>query len=238
MSGLLYCISGIKCKPSAEDLKNCGMEGCVVESFRPTETFISGTFAVVFTIVGKTKGNTKLGFWNSSQHWVNKPNTNLYVGYNLDEKPKADDFLKSDYLVGHDVLLGDENKWIIPIARKFHEGCILPKTMLMLVDGELQEVVVSKYLKLQKIAEKLKGILPLMFGEDEKNLDLAFIDTEKKIFDLCLEIINFNYSLSYFDVSVLELFNTSNMSEILKSVVDGQYIEKLIKEELEKKRDK
>ena len=178
MSGLLYCIKGLKNKPSPEDLKACGLEGESVSTHRPTEIFIDGGCAVVFTLKGKFDKEPALGFWNDKQEWVHKPNTNLYVGWNIDDKPKPEAFLKKDYLEGHKVILGDENEWTIPIARKFQVGCILPKTMMMIRDGELEEVVVSKYIKLQKIGDGLKNLLPAMFGKELEIEKLEFMDTD------------------------------------------------------------
>ena len=238
MSGLLYYIKGAIVKPKDEELKACGLGGQVVAGFCQTEIFLDGSKGVIFTLKGKFEGDVRIGFYNEEQHWVEIPGSNLYIGFDLKNKPKPKDFLKKDFISGHNVMLGDDQEWVIPLARKFHEGCVLPKTMLQLrEEDEPTAVVVSKFLSLQVIANKLATYLGL---DDEKEIDQDLFASDKKFFNLCVKILNYNYNLDFREVSVLTLFNTDNTIRIIEAVVDVPYIMKALEErkktELEKKK--
>ena len=102
MSGLLYYISGVRSAPSTADLKECGLEGCIVGGFVKTEIFIDGTAGCVFAINGKYEGDLKIGFYSDEQVWKNIPKedgapSRLWIGYDINNKPKPKDFLKKDF---------------------------------------------------------------------------------------------------------------------------------------------
>lgn len=237
MSGLLYYFRGIVGKPTQEDLSSCGLSGCNPKTVRGVEAFSDHSHGSIFTIEGKTDDKFDIGFYPSKQEWLDIPNTKLSIGFDKENKPTPYDFLKEEYLGGHKVKLGDGNEWEIPLARKFQAGCVLPKRMFMIEAGKMQKVVVSKYLELQKIGEKLEGLIPQALRKNKEDYDLSFIDNDEKIFNLCVEILRFNYNLDFREICILGLLETSNMVETLRAVVDVPQIIKLVAEELEKKKD-
>lgn len=236
MSGMLYYYRGIVGKPSDENLKSCGLSGQAVKTVRGVEDFADHSQGSIFTINGKCDNDLEVGFYPDRQEWMDIPDTKLSIGYDTKNRPVPNDFLKKDYIDGHKVKLGDEHEWTIPLARKFQEGCVLPKTHMMIKAGELVEVPVKKYVKLGDLADKLQGLLPALFGKESKG-DLSFISTDLKIFNVCVEILQTNYNLDFREISILQLLNSDNRIKILTSVVDAQSIEKWMSEELEKKKD-
>jgi len=233
MAGLIYYISGIQAKPNDQVLKDNGLDGQVVGGFVATDIFLDGTKGTVFVLKGKYTDDVKIGFYYDEQTWTNIPKadgtkSNLWIGYDKNNKPKPKDFQKKDYIDGYYLELADNNKWIVPIARRYQQGCLLPKGTMMLMPDRLDEFVIEKYLKLQKIAEQLF----VHFGlDDEKEFvkEDDFLSDNVSFYKTCAEVLNVNYNLDYREIGVLKLFTTDNTVEILRLVVDMPYIEKLIK---------
>ena len=242
--GLLYYISGVRSSPLANDLKECGLDGQIVGGFVHTEIFLDGTQGAVFCLKGKCSGNEKIGFYVDEQKWTNIPNedgktSRLWIGYDINNKPIPKDFLKEDALEGHYLKLGDDNEWLIPIARRFNQGCLLPKSTSMLVRGRVDVCIVDKYIEIQKIAEQAFLMLNLDYEKTIEKLD-GVIDTDANFFESCVKVLSTNYNVDYRDVSILKLFNTDSTIEVLKMFVDWPYIEELLnsqKVEDEKKRE-
>lgn len=243
MSGLLYYIDGVKSAPLENDLKECGLYGQKVGSYCHTEIFLNGTKGTVFGIKGKCSDDIKVGFYHEEQEWINIPKQDgsqgrLWIGYYKNNKPKPENFLKKDYLDGYFLELADGNKWVVPVARRYQEGCLLPKGTMMLVAGRIDEFVIEKYLPLQKIAEQLFVYFGLDYDKEFQKDD-GFLCDDVSFFNTCVSVLSTNYNLDFRDISVLKLFTTDNTVEILKIVVDMPYIDRLIKlqQGIEKKKD-
>lgn len=234
MSGLLYYIDGVKSAPLENDLKECGLYGQKVGPYCHTEIFLNGTKGTVFGIKGKCSDDIKVGFYHDEQVWENIPKADgkesrLWIGYYRDNKPKPKDFLRKDYIDGYYLELADGNQWVIPVARRFQQGCLLPKGMKMVVAGRVDEFVIEKYMPLQRIAEQLF----VHFGLDEEkefHKEDGFLCDDASFFTTCVEVLSTNYNLDFRDVSILKLFTTDNTIDILKLVIDMPHVEKIMRE--------
>lgn len=243
MSGLLYYISGLRAKPTDAELKDVGLDGQKVGGICPTEIFLDNTQGIVFSIKGRYSGDLKIGFYHDEQTWTNIPNADgkkgkLWIGYYKNDKPKPKDFLRKDYIEGYFLELADRNEWIIPIARRFQQGCLLPKGIGMLVADRIDEFVIQKYIPLQKIAEQLYVHFGLDSDEEFKKDD-DFLCDNKSFFKVCVDVLSTNYNLDFREITILKLFTTDNTIELLKLVVDMPYIDKLIanSRSIEKKKE-
>lgn len=227
MSGLIYYIRGTTVKPSANDLLECGLLGEVINLGTPCMKFVDGSNGYMFTLHGRASNDFNINFNNEIQNWTDIPGTKLSIGYYLNNPPKPSDFLRKDYLDGHKVLLGDGNEWVVPLARRLSEGCILPKEWSMFREGEIVNNIIEKYAEIQKIAEKIAVICGCI---DDKEKDLDFINTDSKLFMVCANILKVNYNIGFREISILKLFNSKNTIEIPRAVVDMPYIDACLKE--------
>lgn len=219
--GLLYYISGLRRRPSDSDLARLKMPDCVCASFCPTDVGPDFKGGITFTIKGKSNGSEKVGYYHAEQEWFNVPDSDLWIGYDKENKPKPQDFLKSNPIDGHRIKLEDGNEWIIPLARRFESGCNLPKALSMLCGDKISYIIVARYLPLQKIAEKLLCLYPWKYESDEKRQqDFNEISDYPTQFKMCVEILSANYHINFLDISVLGLLSTSNTLEICKLLID------------------
>lgn len=231
MAGFLYYIRGTQNKPSFEVLEKHGLGGCVVDSFVPCMKFIDGTNGCIFTVHGRFNGDLKrIGFYNEYQSWTDfKIGENiLSIGINLEEKITPKDLIKKDFIDGHKVALGDGNEWTIPLARRFMSTgsvCFLPKQLAMYQEGSIVEIPLEKYAKLQSIAEKFAILANFIDGEKPTN----FIENQSLLFKVCADVLAVNYNLTYREITVLGLFDSSNMIEILNAIIDVPYVNEVLK---------
>ncbi len=237
MSGLIYYIRGAENVPTEQQMLTCSLIGERVKSWFNCRHFIDGSQGTTFSLHGKSRGDFRINFENEVQVWHDIPGTPLSIGYNIDQPPQPSDFLKHDFLPGHRLILGDNQEYIVPLARKFNAGCVLPFDLSMLVEGELKKVTVSKYLELQKIAEKLAVWQGFVKGAEK---DTEFLSTDAKYFMTCCKVMAINYHLDHREISILKLFNSINAIKILQYVVDSPYLdeveaENLIEDESKKK---
>lgn len=247
MSGLLYYISGIQAKPNDQVLKDNGLDGQVVGGFVATDIFLDGTKGTVFVLKGKYTDDIKIGFYYDEQTWTNIPKadgskSNLWIGYDKNNKPKPKDFLRRDRIKGTEILLGDGNLWEIPIAISFENNvCNLPKSIVQYrEDSEPEFVVIGKFLELKTIADKMAELFGLV--DNGKQLELSeFYKYYKNQVPVCRKILSCNYNIGFMEISVLGLLTTDNTVFIMKEIIDGTFIEMQeaqIKKEIENEQKK
>jgi hypothetical protein len=225
MGGLIYYLRGTHVKPTDAELFDCGLAGEKVGAVTVCMKHIDGSSGVLFSVKGRCDNDFKISFNNEIQTWTDIPGTRLSIGYWLNNIPTPNDFLRKDYLAGHKVLLGDNNEWVIPLARRINEGCVLPKEWSMLREGEIVNNTLDKYLELQKLAEKIAVKCGVYDGETKDN---EFLNSDSKLFMACVNILKVNYNLGFREISILKLFNTKNTIEIIQAVVDMPYILKVM----------
>ena len=86
---------------------------------------------------------SKVGFYPEEQTWRRVPDTTAWVGYFNDDKPGPEDLQRAQVLDGYFVMLGDGNRWIVPVAREPADGDTeitwssrLPKLLELDDDGQ------------------------------------------------------------------------------------------------------
>ena len=228
MSGLIYYIRGALNKPSEELMLKSHLIGEMIADWVPCPRFIDGSSGTTFSLYGKFKGDFRVYFENTVQVWHDIPNTPLSIGYNIDQPPQADDFLKPEIISGHRLLLGNSQEFLIPVARRFTTGCLLPYDMGMLCEGKFIKTTMAKYLELQQIAEKI-AVWYGMIRDKEK--DREFINTDEKIFNIACKILNTNYHLSKAEITILKIINSGCALRILEYVIDVPYLEEIEKQQ-------
>ena len=228
MSGLIYYIRGALNKPSEDLMLASGLIGETVADWVPCHRFIDGSSGTTFSLYGKFKGKFRVHFENSVQVWQDIPNTPLSIGYNIDQPPQADDFLKQEIISGRRLLMGNGQEFLIPIARRFTTGCLLPFDMGMLCEGKFIKTTMEKYLDLQKLAEKLAVWYGMIQGQEK---DREFFNTDEKVFNVACKILSTNYHLSKAEITILKIVNSSNALSVLENVIDVPYLEELEKQQ-------
>lgn len=161
------------------------------------------------------------GFYASRQTW-HKAGGGCWIGYETDALPTPDQLKRAKTLAGHEMKLGDGRLWTIPVARRFEEGrwqSALPNQMVYDPDTNTWQYsgTVKTYQRLWDIAERWWDMLTDTPDEDgTRNVDISTADGVAWATE-CLAV---NYCVGPVECSVMQLWNDSNIGEVLSAVCD------------------
>lgn len=184
---------------------------------------------IVFSVIGKNY-NLNVGYYHDKQVWETfEHNDELSFSVGYEFKPRPEDLIKQDYIDGHSVKLGDDEEWIIPLAKKLPVGeNVLPKKIKEIRQGKVVEVPIERYFELSRLADNVwddfanqKNI----FSWDS-NIDLVYKE--------CRGLISYNYDLEWFEISLLGLITRDNSLAILWSLVDYYSVNSFFDDEKKK----
>jgi len=120
---------------------------------------------------------------------------------------------------GHLVRMGDERKWLIPMARKFPAGTALPMT-LRLRDGVLEGEVLKEFADFSAVGERLFEFLYLnVKGDGEVAYPDAAISWVES-FEMIVGALGINYRVEIAEANLLGLVRDDRMREALGAIVD------------------
>jgi hypothetical protein len=163
-----------------------------------------------------TNGKGRTGYYPDDQVWdevaIDKADS-YWLGIDGDTLAPAD--LERDELIaGHLVTLEDGHDWLIPVARCFPAGTNLPEALILGPGGELVSEILPRFAKFAGDAERVYEAL----GDGE---DMSLTDG----WDIAVRALSLNYHLDRHEVSFLKLLTTTNMTMILRAIIDYPTIE-------------
>lgn len=219
MARFIYFIPGPKEPPSDERLQEVGLGHLVgnnnghVGSSGPTNNggaIIGGACNV--------ENGVMIGYYKDRQTWEECNNGKFWIGYQNDFKPGPEDLKRMNQLEGHEVELGDKNEWLIPVARRFDAGCVLPKSIYLDGAGLITGTTLDEYISYSKKAEDIFNDLCATLDK-VKNYEYK-VNTYGYMFEIALEALNINYNISKWEMSILKLLNTKISNNINLAIVD------------------
>lgn len=170
-------------------------------------------------------------FLPDKQKWLKSYNEKYHVGYYLDSPPSAAELARKKQLAGHKVELGDGKDWLIPVARKFAEGSVLPLALGIGAKGEIIVDELEEYIGFSgRAARYYRETLRQALRIEVEPME---IDDQIK---LAIEAIMLNYHISIQETFILKLINSVNMSEICGAVIDTPSINAVAKQMAEDKK--
>lgn len=158
-------------------------------------------------------GVKRIGYHPDDQTWAQIDCSDNWIGYYTEDPPKPVDFARKKQLGGHWVTLGDDEKWLILVARGLTEEdgdlryyVALPEVLGR--DGEewATKGVAPKYARLWGIATTC--------AEGELSGQTAMCEA-------AAEVLSVNYQrLGPIEIEALGLFTTGTVGEILAALID------------------
>lgn len=179
----------------------------------------------------------RVGFFRDSQTWQLIPSTSTWIGYENESRPTPEGLARTKQTDGHLVELGDGNKWLIPVARKYYPTwpCALPQTMTVDEFGNWSRGnVVAKYRDLYSVAGHWidyitpKEESPTVAADVADEAEAQSEQDQKtqpevtyaQLADWCVIALAVNYRVTKVEASILELLNEQTMVAIMNAVVD------------------
>jgi hypothetical protein len=156
--------------------------------------------------------------------WQKAPGQTWWIGTNGSGDPKA--LARDEQIDGHLVKLGDGNEWLVPVARSFARGSVLPESLVLGDDGvswvgEPLERFVAISAKAESVELAFRGDLP----EDAVPLDMLQEGAQ-----IVTEALALNYRVSALEVSALRLLTGPIIARALWAFIDGPTLESVAKE--------
>lgn len=206
------------CTPGIKDKHLCSRGGPDVEELRgmvvgmgPAEDVIfDGNGQVWERIPGALDGDRTL----------NDNDTGYWIGYWHNRKPVPEDLQRAEMISGHEVVLADGHRWLVPVARSFAPGTALPQYMTLGPDGKIVYEVREEYRALFDRADVLASEVYRPRPEEELKDGIAVTVAPEERFLLALEALAVNYRLAVPEVNALRLFDTAALQRILDALID------------------
>lgn len=239
MAGLLYYLPGAEAATLA-DLQKAGIAHAFdvpgrgelpIMSGRPCEKGPDGSAGVV---LADHRVVECIGYFEKTQTW-RRISDKAWVGFYTDDPPRPVDLACRAQLAGHLVQLGDEQRWLIPVARALDEdgsGLVfsnaLPETVTLNEQGDWENGgVVPRYAALWDLATRWWDTLHDATAETSESQTVAF-DFQGG-YDAALTALATNYRVGKGETALLGLFNQECCREILNALVDWPTMEAFLK---------
>jgi len=166
--------------------------------------------------------SSALGYYRDRQKWVPSQCGKYWIGY---EQPlTASDLARVEQLDGHSVRLEDGSDWLIPVARSFVNGCVLPQSLALGPDGSVVTEVLPRYVAFSKRAESIWenfiADCKTQSGEPVETVEPSESFTVADYFNIAVEALALNYRVGPQEVSLLRLLTTANVLRIAQAIID------------------
>jgi len=225
MAAFIYAIPGTGLA-SESKIKKAGLEGLFgpeSPSQRPITTGPGGKSCILVSTI-KPK---QLLFKPGEQNWAESLSGKYQVGFYVNEPPGPGDLARPTQLAGHEVELGDGNKWLVPVCRIIPGGSTLPKTLLLGKDGEVMTEDLPKYAEFSAMVERLWADFLGETGKDEKDYQSEMPVTERM--QLAIKALGWNYRVTADEVNALKLITTQHLYQVLNAIIDLPTLVEVIK---------
>ena len=162
----------------------------------------------------------QIGFYSDKQEWQEAPGGKYWIGREIAEPVTPADLARPEMIGGHLVELGDGNKWLIPVARAFPHGIVLPQTLRLGPDGELVGETLPKYAAFSTRAEMIWDEWKAQMAALEAGEDREPGITVTQQWEFAVDAIAINYRINAVGASMLGIINTAVLPTVLQAVID------------------
>ena len=230
----LYFLPGEPKVPDRERIAAAGLQ----YAFDDLDEMVPGTISGnggpdgnpgVVIAAKRTAG--RVGYYPDVQTWQQIPGSEAWIGYVTAEPPKPADLLRSKPIAGHEVELGDGQRWLVPIASQATEKegeyagnvCALTVGLMRDSDGRwVRGEVADKHKSLWDLAEPCWDALV-------RGTEGPLRDSLPAQGEAAVAVLSGNYRLSDTEVDLLGLLDDKNVTEILLALVDWPTVTELLK---------
>lgn len=235
MAQFLYFLPGEKEKSKADltsELNAAGLAHIAddgVNAFCGTVAGPDKQPGVVFTVKSKGLAGARppvaVGFYPDAQTWAKCNGGKFWVGYENNARPEPRDLARERQLESLHVKLGDDHTWLVPIARRFDLGSVLPEALALDDSGQMIKETLPQYIRFSQMAGHFYDDFCIHANND--GLNEIKLDSYEKQIDLAVEALRFNYQISKWEVSALRLLATDNIMDVLLSTISMPSVAKI-----------
>jgi hypothetical protein len=223
MAGFLYYVPTAQTTAQARTgLADAGVDADLFEGLAGNHSAKGPDGAGGF-ILGPAPGPNVVNL--DSQEWLEVPGKRYWVGCYKSTPPGPADLALDPQIAGHEVELGDGNRWLIPVARKYREykgtlGWVLalPRTRRINADGNWEEGdVVKRHRPLWHEVMRIEELYERYEDGDEMAFENVTIDTETKLVAMAIAT---NYRIGPAEITLLGLIDGAVIQPVIDAVRD------------------
>lgn len=160
-------------------------------------------------ILSPAKGSpAAIGYYPDRQVWEQAPDAAHWVGYWTDQVPGPDDLVRPEAIGAFTARLADGNPWVIPGARLYPEGTMLPQTRKYAPGGKIIRDIKPSHRDIYLAADEVWQAL-----ETGAQITAA---RAQEIIELALKT---NYRVSHAEINLLGLIDDDNFAAVLHMLV-------------------
>lgn len=175
----------------------------------------------------------RITFRPESQNWARMGQLEIWIGWDTNRQPTERELVRKKVTPGHSILLGNDERWQVPVARRYEPGwpCALPRKMRLDEFGEWSisdpiekfaeyYAAATDWLGFIVSSEKDPADVAADVNEDENSEETKEHITYATLADWCVMALAINYRIGKYEAASLGLLNESTMVEIMNAAID------------------
>ncbi|HOX08995.1 MAG TPA: hypothetical protein PK280_21545 [Planctomycetota bacterium] len=226
MAGLLYYVPG---QPGvlASDLDRLGLRAALGPAAPPppfgeVRRGPDGARGCVLAPKPEVPGgrSPEIRYAPDAQLWRPAPGGAYWVGRELAEPVLPEDLMRAQSIGGHWVRLEGGQDWLVPVARTFDAGSVLPHALVLGPEGQVVREPLERYAAISAKAERVwawaaaQHRLPVQAAEPPESL------SDAEGLTVAAAALGLNYRLALPEISLLRLVTDENAVKVLEAFVD------------------
>jgi hypothetical protein len=169
---------------------------------------------------------------DATQTWRPVQGGKVWVGFDRNARPTPADLLRGTIVEGHNVMLGDRQRWLVPAARRWRKEDGEPRWVHALptkrtIDAEgnwSTGPVAERFSGLWNRLDSLVKAQAAFAGGDESALDWFDLDAECALITDALAV---NYRVGPPEVALLGLIESGTLAAVLDALCDAPTLKEL-----------
>jgi hypothetical protein len=234
MPGFLYFLPSAGQTLSSDDLLRAGLGYAMPEpaAFTPIQLGsgpAGDSPGFLMSMDGPTPSPRVL-YRPAEQIWRKAGGGAFWVGlWKDDPRPGPDDLARGQMISGEPIRLRDGNHWTIPICLSIVRGSTLPKALVLGEDGQTWQLeALPEFVALCKDAESVWEAFRAA-GDGSVKMDAQAAPR------IAADAMAVNYRIGPLEISLLKLWSSDMMWNVLKAIIDGYALTRMAREAAEKK---
>lgn len=233
----LYWVPGHRATIKREELYSLGLSYAVEDrhTARGCSNGPDSQHGVVVCHGGNEDG--RLGYYPEKQTWKQWPGKNIWVGCDEDDKPGPDDLRRADQITGRWLVLDDGNRWLAPIARKWHEiddkllwDYNVPRRLSLDENGQwMPGDVKPRYERLWQLAMEYEDTAARAAHNAEGDI-VRF--TFEHVDELAVGALQVNYRVGPVELDMLGIYDDQARNAIIRVLLDADTRETWLKKKV------
>lgn len=165
----------------------------------------------------------RFGYLPDLQTWAQAPGGAYWVGMDREAVPTAADLRRRELIDGYvqelESVAGEPGQWVVPLARVFPTGSLLPQSLALGADGTVIRRILPRFAAACRLADRIWDQVRAKAGLLQPGETVEPM-SDREEFEAAATILGLNYRVGVPELGLLGALTTANLSAVLKAFVD------------------